>query len=49
MSGSKTKLGWTVGAGIEGAAFLPNWTWKAEYLYVDLGKIDHSFATEVAV
>ena len=44
MNTSKTKLGWTVGAGIEGATFLPNWTWKAEYLYVDLGKIDHSFA-----
>ena len=49
LSSSKTKLGWTVGAGIEGAAFLPNWTWKAEYLYVDLGKIDHSFATDGGV
>ena len=35
---SKVKIGWTVGAGIEGA--FPNsndWTWKVEYLYVDLG------------
>jgi outer membrane immunogenic protein len=45
LSSSKTKAGWTLGAGIEGAAFLPNWTWKAEYLYVDFGKFDHSVAT----
>jgi outer membrane immunogenic protein len=35
---SKTKFGWTLGAGVEGA--FPNstdWTWKVEYLYVDLG------------
>jgi len=37
---SKTRLGWTLGAGIEGA--IPNtrdWTWKAEYLYIDFGSI----------
>ena len=49
MSGSKNKAGWTIGAGIEGAAFLPNWTWKAEYLYLDFGKFDHSFATSGGV
>ena len=31
-----TNVGWTLGAGIEGA-IAPNWTAKAEYLYVDLG------------
>jgi outer membrane immunogenic protein len=45
LSSSKTKAGWSLGAGIEGAAFLPNWTWKAEYLYLDFGKFDHSFAS----
>jgi len=45
LNSSKNKAGWTVGAGIEGAAFAPNWTWKAEYLYLDFGKFDHSFAT----
>ena len=33
---STTRLGWTVGGGIEGM-LSPNWTVKAEYLYVDLG------------
>jgi outer membrane immunogenic protein len=32
---SKTEAGWTVGAGVE-VAFAPNWTVKAEYLFVDL-------------
>ena len=33
---SDTKGGWSAGAGIEWA-FLPNWSAKVEYLYVDLG------------
>jgi outer membrane immunogenic protein len=37
---SKTKLGWTLGAGIEGAiATSRDWTWKLEYLYIDLGSL----------
>ncbi len=36
---SKTKFGWTAGAGIE-FAFVGNWTAKAEYLYADLGSFD---------
>jgi outer membrane immunogenic protein len=32
---STTEVGWTVGAGLE-VAFAPNWTAKAEYLFVDL-------------
>ncbi len=35
-SSSKTKFGWTAGAGVEWA-FLGSWTVKAEYLYYDLG------------
>lgn len=37
-SKSKTKTGWTIGAGGE-YAFTDNWTIKSEYLYTDLGKI----------
>ena len=36
---SKTKGGWTVGGGIE-TALWANWTVKAEYLYVDVGRIN---------
>lgn len=32
---SSVEAGWTVGAGLE-VAFAPNWTAKAEYLFVDL-------------
>ncbi|BAT60476.1 hypothetical protein GJW-30_1_03019 [Variibacter gotjawalensis] len=33
---TKTHSGWTVGGGLE-YAFAPNWSAKAEYLYVNLG------------
>jgi outer membrane immunogenic protein len=35
---STTKVGWTVGAGVE-YAFMGSWSAKIEYLYVDLGKM----------
>jgi outer membrane immunogenic protein len=35
-SGSDFRTGWTVGAGVE-VGFERNWTFKVEYLYVDLG------------
>ena len=38
-SASSTRLGYAVGAGAE-YAVAPNWTLKAEYLYVDLGTVD---------
>jgi outer membrane immunogenic protein len=38
-TGSATKLGLTVGLGVEYMLFR-NWSIKAEYLYVDLGKFD---------
>jgi outer membrane immunogenic protein len=40
---STTKLGWTVGGGVE-FALGGNWTAKAEYLYVDLGSVDCGLA-----
>ncbi|MGB9117588.1 outer membrane protein, partial [Bradyrhizobium sp.] len=42
FSSSTTNVGWTVGAGIEGAIG-GNWTAKLEYLYVDLGTVSGSF------
>jgi len=38
---SETRVGWTVGAGVE-HAFTPNWTVKVEYLYTDLGSLDYT-------
>ena len=38
LSNNTTKVGWTIGGGIEGA-LLKNWTGKIEYLYVDLGTV----------
>lgn len=35
LSESHTTVGWTAGVGVE-YAFAPNWSAKAEYLYVDL-------------
>ncbi len=36
LSEWQTHLGWTVGAGVE-VGLTPNWSAKAEYLYVELG------------
>jgi outer membrane immunogenic protein len=43
LSSSKSKLGWTIGGGLE-YAFMGNWTAKLEYLYVDLGNVNPGFA-----
>jgi outer membrane immunogenic protein len=42
FSNSSTHVGWTLGAGIEGAIG-GNWTARLEYLYVDLGKVNGTF------
>jgi opacity protein-like surface antigen len=39
-STTRTAFGWTAGAGVEWA-FAPQWSAKAEYLYVDLGSINN--------
>jgi outer membrane immunogenic protein len=40
-SDSSTRVGWTAGLGAE-YALSENMSWKTEYLYVDLGKMDFS-------
>jgi outer membrane immunogenic protein len=40
---SKTNVGFSVGGGMEGRLSYwlpPNWTWKLEYLYLDLGSVN---------
>lgn len=39
---SNTRTGWTAGGGVEWG-FMQNWTVKAEYLYLDLGKVTSVF------
>jgi outer membrane immunogenic protein len=39
----ETRIGWTVGAGVE-YAFAPNWSGKIEYNYMDFGTRNVSFA-----
>jgi outer membrane immunogenic protein len=46
FSNTDTRVGYTVGAGIEGMIG-GNWTAKLEYLYVDLGRTSGSFATTI--
>jgi len=46
FSNGTTKVGWTIGAGIESMLW-GNWTGKIEYLYVDLGTVSGSFPTTI--
>lgn len=45
-SHSETRTGWTLGAGSEWA-FLPNWSLRAEYLYLDFGSFSYGLACTV--
>jgi outer membrane immunogenic protein len=43
FAAAKNNVGFSVGGGIEGRLSYwlpPNWTWKLEYLYMDLGSLD---------
>ena len=41
LSASETRVGWTLGFGIEGLfPTAPAWTWRVEYLYIDLGSFN---------
>ena len=46
FSASDTRVGYTVGAGVEGAIG-GNWTAKLEYLYMDLGRTSGTFLTTI--
>jgi outer membrane immunogenic protein len=46
VSNSSTRVGWAAGGGVE-YMFLPRWSFKAEYLYMDLGTED--FALPFAI
>ena len=45
-SHSETRMGWTIGAGSEWA-FLPNWSLRAEYLFMDFGSFSYALACTV--
>lgn len=47
LSSSTTRVGWTAGAGVEGAIDR-NWTLKLEYLYMDLGRFGGGSGTGAA-
>jgi outer membrane immunogenic protein len=40
-SASSSRSAWVIGAGVE-QAFASHWSWKAEYLYLDTGKVADS-------
>jgi outer membrane immunogenic protein len=40
---STTKVGWTIGAGVENA-LSGNWSWKIEYLYMNLGSVTANYS-----
>jgi outer membrane immunogenic protein len=42
-SNGTTKVGWTLGGGVEGT-ITNNWSWKVEYLHVDLGTVSTTVA-----
>jgi outer membrane immunogenic protein len=42
---SQTKVGWTAGFGVERVIGNDHWSVRLEYLYVDLGRVNASFAT----
>lgn len=43
-STGSVKVGWAAGAGVE-AEIVGNWSWRVEYLHIDLGNVNSSFAT----
>jgi outer membrane immunogenic protein len=45
---TQTRLGWTVGAGVE-YAFTPNWTVRGEYLYSNYGSRDIAGIPDVSL
>ena len=48
FSGSEMRAGWTIGTGLEARLAGTAWTFKVEYLYIDLGEVSASVAQAVA-
>jgi outer membrane immunogenic protein len=46
---SVVNTGWTIGSGTEGKLLIPGWTYKIEYLYVDLGFLNDLDLPPVAI
>jgi outer membrane immunogenic protein len=44
-SNASNRAGWTIGGGMEWA-FLPRWSLKAEYLYLDFGSVDYALSCQ---
>jgi outer membrane immunogenic protein len=44
FSSREVRAGWVIGAGVE-TAFATNWSFKLEYLHMNLGSIDQPFST----
>jgi opacity protein-like surface antigen len=44
---SNVNTGWTVGCGMKGRLTIPGWTWKVEYLYLDLGSLNEVVSRQV--
>jgi len=45
FSAAAVNTGWTAGGGVEGMGWDPRWTWKLEYLYLDLGTVNSAVAS----
>jgi len=48
LTGSSSRDGWTIGAGWE-YGFTPNWSWKVEYNFIDLGSDTTTVTTAAGV
>jgi opacity protein-like surface antigen len=42
FSGNRVRAGWTIGTGLEARLAGSAWTFKVEYLYIDLGEVGNS-------
>lgn len=47
-SNTTTRVGWTAGAGLEGA-ITAAWSVKLEFLYIDFGSFDNNFSTQPGI
>jgi outer membrane immunogenic protein len=49
FAAARINVGWTLGAGIEGALQpMSRWTWTVEYLHIDLGSLDTSVVPAIS-